>query len=177
MNVKRIFDFAALALEKFPKEDCLVTKKNGKWIKTSTVEFINQGNKISRGLLKLGIKPGDKIGLISSNNRTEWAVMDLGISQIGVVTVPVYPTISPEDYVYIFNNSEIKYCFVSDSELYKKITKAKEFLAEIEKRFVKNDKAETSMLLQSLISMKYKGKGNIREYIMEMSQLLLTLRH
>ena len=123
MNVKRIFDFAALALEKFPKEDCLVTKKNGKWIKTSTVEFINQGNKISRGLLKLGIKPGDKIGLISSNNRTEWAVMDLGISQIGVVTVPVYPTISPEDYVYIFNNSEIKYCFVSDSELYKKITK------------------------------------------------------
>ena len=58
-----------------------------------------------------------------------------------------------------------------------KITKAKEFLAEIEKRFVKNDKAETSMLLQSLISMKYKGKGNIREYIMEMSQLLLTLRH
>lgn len=125
MNVKRIFDFAALALKKFPKEDCLVTKKNGKWIKTSTVEFINQGNKISRGLLKLGIKPGDKIGLISSNNRTEWAVMDLGISQIGVITVPVYPTISPEDYVYIFNNSEIKYCFVSDSELYKKITKAK----------------------------------------------------
>ena len=58
-----------------------------------------------------------------------------------------------------------------------KITKAKEFLAEIEQRFVKNDKAETSMLLQSLISMKYKGKGNIREYIMEMSQLLLTLRH
>jgi len=125
MNVKRIFDFSALAMEKFPKEDCLVTKKNGNWNKTSTLEFINQGNKISRGLLKLGIKPGDKIGLITSNNRTEWAVMDLGISQIGVVTVPVYPTISEEDYVYIFNNSEIKYCFVSDAELYKKLTNAK----------------------------------------------------
>jgi len=125
MNVKRIFDFSTLALEKFPNEDCLVTKKNGKWIKTSTAEFVNQGNKVSRGLLKLGIKPGDKIGLITSNNRTEWAVMDLGISQIGVVTVPVYPTISEEDYVYIFNNSEIKYCFVSDAELYKKLTNAK----------------------------------------------------
>ena len=125
MNVKRIFDFSALALEKFPKEDCLVTKKNGKWVKTSTLEFVNQGNKISRGLLKLGIKPGDKIGLVTSNNRTEWAIMDLGISQIGVVTVPVYPTISEEDYVYIFNNSEIKYCFVSDKELYKKLTNAK----------------------------------------------------
>ena len=125
MNVKRIFDFSALALEKFPKEDCLVTKKNGKWIKTSTLEFVNQGNKISRGLLKLGIKPGDKIGLVTANNRTEWAIMDLGISQIGVVTVPVYPTISEEDYIYIFNNSEIKYCFVSDRELYKKLTNAK----------------------------------------------------
>ena len=125
MNVKRIFDFSALALEKFPKEDCLVTKKNGKWVKTSTLEFVNQGNKISRGLLKLGIKPGDKIGLVTSSNRTEWAIMDLGISQIGVVTVPVYPTISEEDYVYIFNNSEIKYCFVSDKELYKKLTNAK----------------------------------------------------
>lgn len=125
MNVKRIFDFSALALEKFPKEDCLVTKKNGNWMKTSTMEFVNQGNKISRGLLKLGIKPGDKIGLVTSNNRTEWAVMDLGISQIGVVTVPVYPTISEEDYIYIFNNSEIKYCFVSDKDLYKKLTNAK----------------------------------------------------
>ena len=125
MNVKRIFDFSALALEKFPKEDCLVTKKNGNWIKTSTLEFVNQGNKISRGLLKLGIKPGDKIGLITTNNRTEWAIMDLGISQIGVVTVPVYPTISEEDYVYIFNNSEIKYCFVSDKDLYKKLLNAK----------------------------------------------------
>ncbi|WP_333853285.1 AMP-dependent synthetase/ligase [Epilithonimonas sp.] len=125
MNIKRIFDFSTQALEKFPNEDCLVTKKNGKWTKTSTAEFVNQGNKISRGLLKLGIKPGDKIGLITSNNRTEWAVMDLGISQIGVVTVPVYPTISEEDYVYIFNNSEIKYCFVSDSDLYKKLANIK----------------------------------------------------
>ncbi|TDX87076.1 AMP-dependent synthetase/ligase [Epilithonimonas xixisoli] len=125
MNIKRIFDFSKLALEKFPNEDCLVTKKNGTWIKTSTAEFINQGNKISRGLLKLGIKPGDKIGLITSNNRTEWGIMDLGISQIGVVTVPVYPTISEEDYIYIFNNSEIKYCFVSDADLYKKLKNAK----------------------------------------------------
>ena len=121
MNVKRIFDFSALALEKFSKEDCLASKKNGKWIKTSTAEFINQGNKISRGLLKLGIKPGDKIGLITSTNRTEWAIMDLGISQIGVITVPVYPTISEDDYLYIFNNSEIRYCFVSDADLYRKL--------------------------------------------------------
>ncbi|SEF67781.1 long-chain acyl-CoA synthetase [Halpernia humi] len=121
MPITRLFDFAQNALDNFPKDDFLVTKKNGVWKKTSTLEFVNQGNKISRGLLKLGIKPGDKIGLISTTNRTEWCIMDLGISQIGVITVPVYPTISVADYIYIFDDAEIKYCFVSDKELYEKL--------------------------------------------------------
>ena len=56
-----------------------------------------------------------------------------------------------------------------------KITNAKEFLDEIEKRFAKNEKAEISTLLANLISMKYKGKDNIREYIMEMSHLASKL--
>ncbi|KAL5774802.1 hypothetical protein ACOSP7_012359 [Xanthoceras sorbifolium] len=56
------------------------------------------------------------------------------------------------------------------------ITTANEFLAEIEKRFVKNDKVETSTLLASLISMNYKGKGNIREYIMKMSHIASKLK-
>lgn len=121
MSVTRLFDFAHLALEKFPKDDALVTKYNGKWEKTSTRQYIENGNKISRGLLKLGIKSGDKIALVSTTNRTEWAVMDLGIGQIGAINVPVYPTISIEDYVYIFNNAEIKYVFASDEDLYMKL--------------------------------------------------------
>ncbi|XP_027351268.1 uncharacterized protein LOC113862378 [Abrus precatorius] len=56
------------------------------------------------------------------------------------------------------------------------ITSAKEFLAEIEKRFAKSDKAKTSTLLQNSISMKYQGKGNIREYIMGMSNIASKLR-
>lgn len=125
MTIKRLFDIPQYALEKFPKTDMFVTKYQGEWKKTSTLEFINQGNKISRGLLKLGIKPGDKIALITTNSRTEWAVMDLGMSQIGVVSVPVYPSISAEDYEFIFNNAEIQYCFVSDKELLTKVMKVK----------------------------------------------------
>ncbi|TXF77704.1 AMP-dependent synthetase/ligase [Chryseobacterium sp.] len=121
MPIKRLFDFAHQALEKFPKDDMFVTKYHGEWQKTSTQEFINLGNKISRGLLKSGIKPGDKIALITSATRTEWAVMDLGISQIGAVSVPVYPTISAEDYDFIFNDAEVKYCFVSDRVLLDKV--------------------------------------------------------
>jgi len=125
MTIKRLFDIPHYALEKYPKTDMFVTKYQGEWQKTSTQEFINQGNKISRGLLKLGIKPGDKIALITTNSRTEWAVMDLGLSQIGVVSVPVYPSISPEDYEFIFTNAEIQYCFVSDKELFNKVMKVK----------------------------------------------------
>ena len=77
-------------------------------------------------MLKLGIKPGDKIALITTATRTEWAVMDLGISQIGAISVPVYPTISPDDYEFIFNNAEVKYCFVSDSGLLEKVMKIKD---------------------------------------------------
>lgn len=125
MSIKRLFDFAHNALEKYPQDDMFVTKYHGNWQKTSTKEYINLGNKVSRGLLKLGIKPGDKIALITTATRTEWAVMDLGISQIGAVSVPVYPTISPEDYDFIFNNAEVKYCFVSDLELLDRVLKIK----------------------------------------------------
>ena len=81
MTIRRIFDFAHNALEKYPQDDMFVTKYHGEWQKTSTQEYLNLGNKISRGLLKLGIKPSDKLRdyLLT---RTEWAVMDLGISQI-----------------------------------------------------------------------------------------------
>ena len=126
MSIKRTFDFALMALEKYSKEDMFVTKYNGKWEKTSTSEFIALGNKVSRGLLKLGIKPGDKIALITTATRTEWAVMDFGISQIGAVSVPVYPSISAEDYDFIFNNADVKYCFVSDTELYDKVMKIRD---------------------------------------------------
>ncbi|XP_074301650.1 uncharacterized protein LOC141633059, partial [Silene latifolia] len=53
---------------------------------------------------------------------------------------------------------------------------AKKFLVELEKRFVKNEKSETSTLLTSLVSMRYKATGNIREYIMEMSHIASKLK-
>lgn len=132
MSIKRTFDFAHNALEKYSRADMFVTKYDGHWEKTSTSEFIALGNKVSRGLLKLGIKPGDKIVLITTATRTEWAVMELGISQIGAISVPVYPSISPEDYDFIFNNADVKYCFVSDVDLYNKVMKIRDNVATLQ---------------------------------------------
>ena len=124
-NITRLFDFAYYELEKYNLQDALVTKQNGVWEKTSSKEFVDRGNAISRALLRMNIQKNDKIAVISSNNRTEWHIMDLGILQIGAQNVPIYPTISEEDYEYILNHCEAKYCFVSDDEVLHKVLKIK----------------------------------------------------
>ncbi|MCB0373804.1 MAG: AMP-binding protein, partial [Muricauda sp.] len=120
-TVTRLFDFPYYQLEKFPLEKSLVTKYNDKWVATSTQEYIDQANAISRALLRMGVKPNDKVAIISMTNRTEWNIMDIGVLQIAAQTVPIYPTISEDDYEYILNHSEAKYCFVSCAEVLEKV--------------------------------------------------------
>ena len=123
-NITRIFDVPYYQLNNFPQDVCIAGKDTGKWVTYSTQEYVDQANLISKGLLKMGIKPGDKIALIS-NNRPEWNIMDIGILQVGAIDVPVYPTISEDDYKFIFNDAEIKMCIVSDADLLKKIQNIK----------------------------------------------------
>ena len=120
-QITRLFDFPYYQLEKNNIPDCLVTKYNGVWVKTSTQEYLDKANAISRALLRLGVNKNDKIAIISTTNRTEWNIMDIGILQVGVQSVPIYPTISEEDYQYILNHSESVYCFVSDAEVLQKV--------------------------------------------------------
>ncbi|WP_299174111.1 AMP-dependent synthetase/ligase [uncultured Allomuricauda sp.] len=120
-KVTRLFDFPYYQLEKFPLEKALVTKYDGQWVGTSTKDYIDQANAISRALLKLGVEPNDKVAVISMSNRTEWNIMDIGILQIGAQNVPIYPTISSADYEYVLNHSEAKYCFVSCTEVLEKV--------------------------------------------------------
>ncbi|MBW8243905.1 AMP-dependent synthetase/ligase [Muricauda oceani] len=120
-TVTRLFDFPYYQLENYPLEKSLVTKSDGTWIATSTQEYIDKANAISRALLRMGVKPNDKIAVISMTNRTEWNIVDIGILQIGAQNVPIYPTISEEDYEYILNHSEAKLCFVSCDEVLEKV--------------------------------------------------------
>ncbi len=130
-TIKRLFDFPYYQLSKGGLSDSLVTKQNGSWVATSTQEYIDKANQISRGLLRMGVKPNDKIAIISTNNRTEWNIVDIGILQVGAQDVPVYPTISKEDYAYVLNHSESKYVFVSDKEVYDKVMAIKDQVPSI----------------------------------------------
>jgi long-chain acyl-CoA synthetase len=124
-EITRIFDFPYYQLETYNLEKAFTTKYNGEWKSISTLEYIEQANAISRGLLKLGVQPNDKIAVISSTNRTEWNIIDIGILQIGAQNVPIYPTICKEDYDYILNHSDTIYCFASDVEIIEKLNAIK----------------------------------------------------
>ena len=125
IEITRLFDFPYYAEKKFNLEKAFVTKYDGEWKATSSKEYISKANAISRGLLRLGVQANDKIAVISTNNRTEWNVVDIGILQTGAQNVPIYPTISKEDYEYILNHSEATYCFVSDVSILEKLNQIK----------------------------------------------------
>jgi long-chain acyl-CoA synthetase len=82
---------------------------------------IELANKVSRGLIQLGVEKGDRIALVTGQNRPEWTIIDLGVEQIGAINVPIYPTISTGEYEYILNDAEVKYCFVGRDDLYDKV--------------------------------------------------------
>jgi len=124
--ITRLFDFAYYQLETHNLDAALVSKKEGEWIKTSSKEYIDKANALSRALLKMGVQKDDKIAVISTTNRTEWCIVDVGVLQVGAQNIPIYPTISSDDYEYVLNHSEAVYCFVSDQEVYDKVLKVKD---------------------------------------------------
>ena len=121
MKVTRIFDLLSRFEDKFQvKDDVLAGKENGEWARYDLKTYREMADNISLGLLKLGVKKGDNIATIS-NNRPEWNFIDMGILQIGAVHVPIYPTISREDYKYILEHAEVKIVFIAGKELLRKI--------------------------------------------------------
>lgn len=126
-EISRAFDSIYYQQKNHPLQKAFSYRPPGsnEWISFSTDQIINQSQKLASGLLNLGLQKGDKIALISYKNRPEWTMMDLAAQQLGVITVPVYPTISSADYDYIFNDAEVKYAFVGTDDLYDKVATAK----------------------------------------------------
>ncbi|NCF31022.1 MAG: AMP-binding protein [Bacteroidetes bacterium] len=121
MTPSRIFDILSIQVKTHPLDKCLSDKRNGKWKSLSTQKYYESANLISAALIEMGVRPQDKIALISTTNRSEWSIMDMAILQVGAVSVPLYPNISSNDYKYILNHSESVLCFVSDQEIYDKV--------------------------------------------------------
>ncbi|HEX8331410.1 MAG TPA: long-chain fatty acid--CoA ligase [Segetibacter sp.] len=127
MQLRRLFDSVDHQLKSFPKDDMLSAKENGVWRKYSTKEVKETVDKLSAGLLQLGVSANDmtveradKIAIIS-NNRPEWIFTDLAVQQTGAILVPIYPTTNPLELQFILNDAAVKYIFVSNKELREKV--------------------------------------------------------
>ena len=135
MTPSRIFDILSFQVKSCPMDSCLNDKRNGKWKALSTQKYFESVNHVSAALIEMGVKPQDKIALISTTNRSEWSIMDMAILQLGAITVPLYPNISSNDYKYILNHSESIFCFVSDQQIYDKVFSVKSEVKELREIF------------------------------------------
>ena len=123
----RIFDYIDFQLNRFPKADMFSGKENGVWKNYSTAEVKDTINKLSAGLIKLGVSGNDmtienqdKIALISKN-RPEWLMLDMACQQIGAAICPIYPTTNVNELEFIFNDATVKHVFVSGQEILDKV--------------------------------------------------------
>ncbi|MCL2040832.1 MAG: long-chain fatty acid--CoA ligase [Bacteroidales bacterium] len=121
MKISRLFDILENYQEKFPNQEVALAGKQGKeWQKYSLQEYIDAVTDLSYAMIELGIAPDDKVAIIA-NNRPEWNMLDMAIMQIGAVTVPIYPTITEADYLYILNHCEAKMIILEGGEVMEKI--------------------------------------------------------
>ena len=132
-NFTRVFDLLPI-YEKLQVPDLFCLKREGEWRKYSSEETVDIIQDVAIGLLALKIKPGDKIAIISGN-RPEWNFVDFAIQLVGAVSVPMYPTITVEDYAFIFENAEVKYVFVEGEDLFLKAKEAAKGNKKIKKVF------------------------------------------
>lgn len=120
MTVSRTFDLLDRYKELYVKDDALCFKQDGVWTKFSTRQYIEYSYNFCYGLYELGFRKGDKIISVSAN-RPEWNFIDMGMSMIGVVHVPVFASLSAAEYDYIIRNSGARLVIISDRKLYKTI--------------------------------------------------------
>jgi long-chain acyl-CoA synthetase len=172
MEVKRTFDLLGRYHELYlQKQDALAGKENGKWITWSAKDYIEQADWTSYGFLALGLKKGDMVATIS-NNRPEWNIVDMALSQAGVVNVPIYPTISKEDYDYILNHAQPKFVIVSDKQLYAKIKPIVTGAPSI-KDIYTFDEVEEAKNWKEIRELGKKNESELKEKLLEIKASIL----
>ena len=137
MPVKRTFDILEYCLENCSRPDAVSGKYGNNWISYSTAEFARKSELLALGLMAIGLKKGDRVATVSGN-RPEWSFVDMALAMTGAIHVPVYPTISEEEYRYIFSHAETRFVFASDDKLFKKLSPMVGQITSLEQVFTFN---------------------------------------
>jgi long-chain acyl-CoA synthetase len=166
MDITRTFDIIDLNCEKYPRKDMYCGKQDKEWKMYSTEEVRNYVNWVSYGLLALGFKKGDKIATITGN-KPEWNFVDMGLAQAGIVHVPIYPTISTEEYAYILEHAEVSAIFVGNKTIYSKVTPVTSGLKNLKEIF-SFDQVDG---IRSFFDLVEDGKKNEVQYKTELEDI------
>ena len=156
MEILRTFDLLENLKSFPPKEDILARRTRGKWIKYSIDQYYEISHTVAYGLLALGFKPGTKVITIT-NNRPEWNFMDMGVNLAHMIHIPVYSTLSREDYLHIFNDSDVELIVFGTASLYKKIAP---IAAEVDRdiKFMMMDDSEEVFSMSKLYALGNENK-------------------
>src|SRR4030095_4574810 len=129
---KRLFDCIQYNLEKGGSPDMFAAKEGGKYKTYSTQQVAETVNKLSAGLMALGVSANDmtvegrdKIAILSKN-RPEWVMLDLAVQQIGAILTPIYPTININELEFVLSDAKVKYVFIGDEDVFLKVASLKE---------------------------------------------------
>lgn len=133
MDFRRLFDILPYQQARYPQKIALADRQGINWNYYSTQDCLTQINKVSAGLLHLGLKKGDKVGIMTTLGSPRWNFLDLGMQQIGVITVPIHASISNTDLVYILRETVMKFCVVANRELYNKLMSIKDEVPFLQK--------------------------------------------
>lgn len=160
--VEMFFD----AADRFDKNDAVLQKVDGRYVPISHKFFKQRVSQLGRGLMGRGVKPGDHIAILAET-RFEWAVSDLAIASVGAATVPLYPSLLPDQVEYILKDSGSTGLLVSSLEQAEKIKQIKD--PDIQLRFVAVMDEETSLpdglVLMSTVEAEGAKLDNEKEYI------------
>lgn len=136
-EIKYLFDLLTYAKAKYNLPDQLAYKRNGQWRMYSHDDFIRITDNLGYGLLADGLTAGDKVAIISMN-RPEWNFVDFACAKLGIITVPMYPTLSAKDYAFILNDAEVKIIFAETAEILEKIVAIKAQVPSLKKIYTFN---------------------------------------
>jgi long-chain acyl-CoA synthetase len=126
-----IADMMGLAADRFADQTAVTFKRGDDWVKVSYRDVGEIVSEVARGLIDLGLEPGDKAAVLCST-RAEWTYASFGITSAGGVVVPIYPTNSPEECEWVAANSESRFLFAEDASQVAKIAAVREHLPQLE---------------------------------------------
>ena len=130
-DLRFTYEFPKYCSQKYGPVTAFSYKSGSKWQSYSFADYEKTVNRLALGLLSIGVQKSEYVATIFHYNCPEWNFLDLALSKIGAVHVPIYPTISDSDYLYIINQTKPRYMFVTGQFLYNRLSELRDSLPSI----------------------------------------------